>query len=64
MHQSPQKLLGNRREKYAKFALADDEAGPQMHQHRTSQGKARKSQWRDDAQGEGARPGSRPHPRG
>jgi hypothetical protein len=63
MHQSPQKLLGGRREKYgAKFTLADDDAGPQMRQHRTSQGKAaRKAQWRDDA--DTGRPGPRQHPR-
>ncbi|RYZ07488.1 MAG: hypothetical protein EOO24_10985 [Comamonadaceae bacterium] len=62
MHQSPQKQLGGRREKYvaAAFALADDD-GPQRPQHRTSQGKARKMQWREDAPRD--RAGSR-HPRG
>jgi hypothetical protein len=49
MHQSPQKQLGGRREKYvAALATEDDDAGPERRQHRTSQGKARKSQWRDD----------------
>jgi hypothetical protein len=65
MHQSPQKLLGGRREKYGpQFALADDDAVPLLRQHRTSQGKPRKSQWRDDVQPEPGRPGPRQHPRG
>jgi hypothetical protein len=65
MHQSPLKLPGSRREKYgAKFALADDDAGPQMRQHRTSQGKTRKFQWRDEGGPESGRSGPRQHQRG
>lgn len=64
MHQSPQKLTGGRREKYvAALALVDDDAAPQMRQHRTSQGKARKTQWREEG-GDGPRPPWRPHLRG
>jgi hypothetical protein len=49
MHQSPQKQVGNRRDKYvAAFPVADDDSAPQMRQHRTSQGKVRSKHWRDE----------------
>jgi hypothetical protein len=65
MHQSPQKQLGGRREKYvAALTTDDDDASPERRQqHRTSQGKARKFLWRDDGVRDDARAAGRLHPR-
>jgi hypothetical protein len=46
MHQSPEKKLANRREKYSEFDLTDTESDRKP--HRPSQPKARKFALRDE----------------
>lgn len=52
MHQSPQKKLANRRDKYADFDLTDTDAGAQRQLYRAAQPKARRFALREESRRE------------